>query len=107
MRARRIASAISCLLTLCVCYPSEQIPLVGGLAETYRTPTNRAVSTALYVELEELARVVDITYCVGAVGLGVHKPFECPNRCSDFENFELVTVCLRFFYLMMSILIVH
>jgi hypothetical protein len=92
MRAHRIASAISCLLTLCVCRPSEQIPLVGH-AETYRTPSNRAVSAALYVDLEELARVVDITYCVGAVGLGIQKPFECPSRCSDFDNFELVTVC--------------
>jgi hypothetical protein len=91
MRANRIASAIACLLTLCVSRPSEQIPLVDH-AETLRTPSNRAVSPELFVELEELARVVDITYCVGAVGLGIQKPFQCPSRCGDFENFELVTV---------------
>jgi hypothetical protein len=91
MRARSIAAAISCLLTLCVCRPSEQIPLVEH-PETHRTPRNRAISPELYVELEELARVVDITYCVGAVGLGIQKPFECPSRCGEFENFELVTV---------------
>ena len=52
------------------------------------------ISQKLFWELEELARVVDISYCVGTAGLGIHKPFKCASHCSDrdFESFELVTV---------------
>ncbi|KAF2280975.1 alpha/beta-hydrolase [Westerdykella ornata] len=49
-----------------------------------------AISPELYEELEELARIVDIAYCVGTAGLGIQKPFKCASRCSEFENFELV-----------------
>lgn len=52
------------------------------------------ISKELFFELEELARLVDIAYCVGSAGTGVYKPFECISRCSDFEGFELVTVRL-------------
>ncbi|KAF2206068.1 alpha/beta-hydrolase [Delitschia confertaspora ATCC 74209] len=45
----------------------------------------------LFAELEELARIVDISYCIGATGLGIQKPFQCLSRCSEFEDFELVT----------------
>lgn len=48
------------------------------------------VSLPLFSELEELARLVDISYCVGVTG--IHKPFECFSRCSDFPGFELVDV---------------
>lgn len=48
------------------------------------------VSQELFYELEELARVVDISYCVGSTG--IQKPFLCASRCSDFQGFELVTV---------------
>ena len=51
---------------------------------------SRHVSQTLFDSLEELARIVDVAYCVGSTG--VHKPFECLNRCSDFVGFELVTV---------------
>ena len=50
------------------------------------------ISPTLFAELEELARIVDISYCVGTAGLGIQKPFQCVSRCSEFENFELVTV---------------
>jgi len=52
------------------------------------------ISQKLFWELEELARIVDISYCVGTAGLGIQKPFQCASRCSDrdFEDFELVTV---------------
>lgn len=52
------------------------------------------ISQKLFWELEELARIVDISYCVGTAGLGIKKPFQCASRCSDrdFESFELVTV---------------
>ncbi|CAL3961940.1 unnamed protein product [Diplocarpon coronariae] len=43
---------------------------------------------ALFAELEELARVVDIAYCVGTTGIA--PPFLCAGRCADFPAFELV-----------------
>ncbi|KAF2669673.1 alpha/beta-hydrolase [Microthyrium microscopicum] len=49
------------------------------------------VSKSLFTELEELARIVDIAYCVGTPAPGISKPFECPSRCGDFDSFELVT----------------
>ncbi|KAL1304598.1 hypothetical protein AAFC00_003567 [Neodothiora populina] len=64
---------------------SSQIPLVKQ-----HVPTSRAVSPHLFSELEELARVVDITYCVGLGNTGISKPFTCLGRCSDFPDFELV-----------------
>ena len=50
------------------------------------------VSAALFADLEELSRVVDISYCVGLFGTGIHKPFRCASRCQDFEDFELISV---------------
>lgn len=48
-----------------------------------------AISPNVFESLEELARIVDISYCVGSTG--IQKPFKCLSRCSDFEGFELVT----------------
>ncbi|GAB1742596.1 hypothetical protein NU219Hw_g8134t1 [Hortaea werneckii] len=45
------------------------------------------VPTPLFSELEELARIVDITYCSPAIA----KPFTCLSRCNDFPHFELIT----------------
>ncbi|KAI9809906.1 MAG: hypothetical protein M1825_000339 [Sarcosagium campestre] len=47
------------------------------------------VPPAVFAELEEHARIVDISYCVGMTG--VHSPFTCASRCDEFSNFELVT----------------
>jgi hypothetical protein len=52
---------------------------------------SREVSQSLFNSLEELARLVDISYCVGSTG--IQKPFSCLSRCNDFQGFELVTVC--------------
>ena|SRR5436190_22718900 len=52
--------------------------------------SGRKVSRELFSSLEELARIVDITYCVGTTG--IYKPFRCAGRCREFEGFELVTV---------------
>ena len=52
------------------------------------------IPATLFNELEELSRIVDISYCVGATG-GIEKPFECAGRCAEFEGFELVTVSLH------------
>lgn len=65
--------------------PQLQVPLLQ------HAHTNRSVSATLFTELEELARVVDISYCVGLTGLGISEPFSCLSRCKDFPEFELVT----------------
>ena len=51
--------------------------------------TSNNISQSTFESLEELARIVDISYCVGTTG--IQKPFKCLSRCSDFEGFELVT----------------
>ncbi|OCL08275.1 alpha/beta-hydrolase [Glonium stellatum] len=68
---------------------------VGLPAQTallnHASSNNSSISARLFAELEELARIVDISYCVGLTGLGIQKPFQCVSRCAEFENFELVT----------------
>jgi Lipase (class 3) len=66
---------------------SSQFPLLGA----NDVLQNRTISESLFVELEELSRIVDVAYCVGFQGPGISKPFECLSRCSDFEHFELIT----------------
>jgi len=68
---------------------ASQIPLVHN-----QQPHgyDRDVSPKLFSELEELARLVDIAYCVGLTNTGISKPFECLSRCSQFPNFELIKV---------------
>ncbi|SMQ52311.1 unnamed protein product [Zymoseptoria tritici ST99CH_1A5] len=72
------------LATLILTAASLQSPLL-------QHSTGRSVSVALFSELEELARIVDISYCVGLISAGISKPFSCLSRCSDFPQFELVT----------------
>lgn len=69
--------------------------LFGGVSRKTAHPAtrhggHRQISPALFAELEELARLVDIAYCVG--NTGVHKPFRCLNHCADFKQFELIRV---------------
>lgn len=88
MRRNWIANLGACLFIAAArASTPAQIPLVQQHATT-----NRTVSPALFADLEELSRIVDIAYCVGGFGLGIEKPFQCPSRCGDFESFELVTV---------------
>ncbi|KAL1965610.1 hypothetical protein VTN77DRAFT_5287 [Rasamsonia byssochlamydoides] len=54
-----------------------------------RTENHRNVSSELFKDLEELARLVDISYCVGTTG--VYRPFQCLSHCSEFDGFELIT----------------
>ncbi|KAF1824193.1 alpha/beta-hydrolase [Dissoconium aciculare CBS 342.82] len=54
-------------------------------------PKDPIVSLQLYADLEELARLVDIAYCVGSTSLGIASPFRCLSRCAEFPAFELVT----------------
>jgi hypothetical protein len=76
-------------------------PLVAGFpfapehpftsSESVSITGTHNVSLQLFAELEELARIVDIAYCIGTTG--VHPPFECASHCSDFKGFQLVDVC--------------
>ncbi|PYI25334.1 putative lipase [Aspergillus indologenus CBS 114.80] len=50
----------------------------------------RSIPNSLFLELDQLARVVDVSYCVGNTGL--RKPFECLSHCADLEGFELISV---------------
>ncbi|KAG5963991.1 hypothetical protein E4U58_003307 [Claviceps cyperi] len=52
-------------------------------------PSTSGISTSLFAELERLARLVDISYCVG--NTGVRKPFECLSRCNEFPGLALET----------------
>ena len=77
----------SCLLSLVFGAPALQAPLTGLSLAT----SSQNISVELFNELEELSRVVDISYCVGITGTGIQKPFLCASRCQDFPSFELVT----------------
>ncbi|KAJ6788570.1 hypothetical protein PWT90_07994 [Aphanocladium album] len=45
------------------------------------------VSAGLFASLERLARLVDISYCIGSTGIS--KPFDCLSRCTEFPNVTL------------------
>ncbi|KAK4500222.1 hypothetical protein PRZ48_008409 [Zasmidium cellare] len=78
------ALTLTLLLRLGLVFGSAQAPFLRGHSG------GRNVSVALFTELEELARIVDITYCVGSTSFGISKPFSCLSRCADFPQFELV-----------------
>ncbi|OAA65013.1 Lipase, class 3 [Cordyceps fumosorosea ARSEF 2679] len=50
-------------------------------------PPLPGVSPDLFASLERLARLVDITYCIG--NTGIVKPFSCLSRCAEFPNVTL------------------
>lgn len=68
--------------------PTLQVPI----AAESPTKSRRDISAELFADLEELSRIVDISYCVGLTGTGIQKPFQCASRCHEFQGFELVTV---------------
>ena len=59
-------------------------------SRSQQAASSQNITSRIFADLEEAARIVDITYCVGVTG--VSKPFQCLSRCQDFPNFELVTV---------------
>lgn len=54
-----------------------------------QNPWTTTISANLYGTLERLARLVDISYCIGTTG--VRKPFTCVSRCTEFPELELVS----------------
>ncbi|CAG8957523.1 hypothetical protein HYFRA_00010389 [Hymenoscyphus fraxineus] len=84
----------SIITTLCLAATSLSTPTSPSSTpqNPLLTPSgdeaDRNISLALFADLEELSRVVDISYCVGLTG--IQHPFLCASRCEDFPNFELV-----------------
>jgi triacylglycerol lipase len=76
---------------LCCHSNARVLPLevVNGPADNSSEPR---VSPDLFESLEELARIVDISYCIGTTG--VQKPFQCLSHCRELKGFELITVHL-------------
>lgn len=85
----RAFSAVKQLLYLSLLWTVDALPTTQSPI-LYTAGANRNITFKLFAELEELARIVDISYCVGTTG--IHKPFICASRCQDFKGFELVTV---------------
>lgn len=81
-----LALAIAVNPDVALASPTSQVPLSGGFLGAH----DRKISPKLFAELEELSRIVDISYCVGSTG--IQKPFQCASRCKDFDGFDLVTV---------------
>lgn len=94
----RLLSSLIALLAL------DPVSLAGSSAELHPEPQQRpisspssddgyarasSVSTAFFASLERLARLVDITYCVGTTGIS--PPFSCASRCSEFPNLRLAS----------------
>lgn len=72
--------------SIATCLPAQEV-LQQSRVEDFG---NHNVSTQLFAELEEFARIVDIAYCVGVTG--IYPPFECASRCSEFPGYQLVDV---------------
>lgn len=66
--------------------PVSQFPF----GEVSSDAQNHSLSADVFADLEELSRIVDVSYCVGTTG--IQKPFLCASRCQDFKGFELITV---------------
>ncbi|KAL2003453.1 hypothetical protein VTN02DRAFT_3764 [Thermoascus thermophilus] len=79
-----LAALVACLLR-----PSRASVLLPPDDPTGRESDTRQVPPEVFESLEELARLVDISYCVGSTG--IQPPFQCLSRCSEFKGFELVT----------------
>lgn len=86
-----LALSLELLLLALTVLAAGAVPVDHQVPLLQHARTNRTVSVDLFTELEELARIVDITYCVGLTGLGVSRPFSCLSRCKDFPKFELIT----------------
>lgn len=94
----RLLSSLIALLAL------DPASLAGSSAEPHPEPQQRpisspssddgyprasSVSTVLFASLERLARLVDITYCVGTTGIS--PPFSCASRCKEFPDLRLAS----------------
>lgn len=85
---------LSCILRLATAWLLVSAVALGHTTNDeslIRSAHDDTISEPLFHSLAELARIVDISYCVG--NTGIHKPFQCLGRCSEFDGFELIKVC--------------
>lgn len=88
---------ISLFYTLLKLFPVQSAPVIQvPLGVESHTSLGYDISAELFADLEELSRLVDISYCVGLTGTGIQRPFQCVSRCHEFRGFELVTVSTQF-----------
>jgi hypothetical protein len=81
------------LLSLYLCltaWISTAATAIGAVDASLASRDRDTVPEELFFALDELARIVDVAYCVGTTG--VRKPFQCLGRCEEFKGFELVKV---------------
>lgn len=71
-----------------VSHQQQQHVIDSSHSATDSSP-NSSISTHLFADLERLARLVDISYCIG--NTGVRKPFQCLSRCKEFPELSLAT----------------
>ncbi|KAM0255155.1 hypothetical protein ACHAQJ_006078 [Trichoderma viride] len=57
------------------------------LLDTKQSTSTSSIPVSLFASLERLARLVDVSYCLGTSG--IHKPFECISRCNEFPDLTL------------------
>jgi len=65
---------------------NQQHPLISNDSPA---PTNYTITADIFASLSTLARIVDISYCVGLTG--ITAPFSCLSHCSSFPTFALIT----------------
>ncbi|KAL7897556.1 triacylglycerol lipase [Trichoderma sp. SZMC 28014] len=65
-------------------YIDQQKPLGNKQPASLST-----ISVPLFASLERLARLVDVSYCLGTSG--IRKPFQCLSRCDEFPELTLAT----------------
>ncbi|TVY35509.1 Lipase A [Lachnellula occidentalis] len=61
--------------------PYPPLPNPPAVRDDAEVVAETNISTALFAALEQLSRIVDITYCLGATGTGISPPFQCASRC--------------------------
>jgi triacylglycerol lipase len=78
-------------VTIFACLSNLFVVSVDGAIFDRDHEGQQQICEELFGSLEELARIVDVSYCVGTTE--IRKPFKCLSHCSEFQGFELVTVC--------------
>ncbi|KFA64110.1 hypothetical protein S40285_00801 [Stachybotrys chlorohalonatus IBT 40285] len=74
---------------LCLVPNLPTLALSPNPVSSHGSPVNaKEVSPYLFADLERLARLVDISYCIGSTG--ITKPFQCVSRCDEFPTLSLV-----------------
>ncbi|GFF49327.1 actin-related protein 2/3 complex subunit 1 [Aspergillus udagawae] len=76
-------------LTIFACLSSLFVVSVDGAIFDRDHEGQQQICEELFGSLEELARIVDVSYCVGTTE--IRKPFKCLSHCSELQGFELVT----------------